>query len=159
MLSDRTVVRTLAAHEDGAVLAAEFHPGGEFVATAGADGLVKVWDIRQRLALQTFRGPTEAAALAFSPDGRWLAVSSADAGVVAVGAVTVLNAMARPRPYTRYLATVLACASAAQIWDLEAGRVHAELRGHGGGPVRCIEFHPQELVLAAAGSGDDAVVM
>ena len=94
------MVRTLVAHEGAAVLAAEFHPGGEFAATAGADGLVKVWDIRQRLALQTFRGPTEAAALAFSPDGRWLAVSSADAGVVAVGVVAQVNAVARPRPHT-----------------------------------------------------------
>jgi WD40 repeat protein/serine/threonine protein kinase len=69
---------TLDGHPGG-VRAVAFSPDGARVASAGADGLVKVWDRRPSREVRTLRGHGGAvAAVAFSPDGHRLA--SGDAG-------------------------------------------------------------------------------
>jgi WD40 repeat protein len=69
-------VQELRGHGDD-VLSLAFAADGRQLATAGKDGVVKVWDPGTGLELLTlpkedFRGTPQA--VAFSPDGRWLAV-------------------------------------------------------------------------------------
>ncbi len=69
---------TLAGHDD-AVLAVAFSPDGSRFVSAGADGVVQVWDRQSLRAVLTLRGHTAAVtAVSFSPDGRRLASGSAD---------------------------------------------------------------------------------
>jgi WD40 repeat protein len=77
-------VRQLATREAHArgVLAVAFSPDGARVASAGADGIVKVWRRRDLRRALTLRGHTAAVrAVVFSPDGRRLASGGADGTV------------------------------------------------------------------------------
>jgi WD40 repeat protein/tRNA A-37 threonylcarbamoyl transferase component Bud32 len=72
---------TLSGHEK-AVLAVAFSPDGSRMVSAGADGVVKVWDRQSLQAVLTLHGHTAAVtAVAFRPDGRRLASGSADGSV------------------------------------------------------------------------------
>lgn len=73
--------QTLDAHTDGA-LAVAFSANGGRLASAGADGKVRIWDSTHGTALTTLEGHVGAVrALAFSPDGRWLASTGQDGSV------------------------------------------------------------------------------
>ncbi|MBX9582655.1 MAG: WD40 repeat domain-containing protein, partial [Gemmataceae bacterium] len=62
--------------------AVAFAPDGRLVASAGADGVVRVWDVPTRAEVRGLRGhPDWATAVAFAPDGRRLVASGADGTV------------------------------------------------------------------------------
>jgi WD40 repeat protein len=58
----------------GSVVGLAFAPGGGALATAGADGAVRLWDAATGRERAVLRGPgLLALAVAFAPDGRSLA--------------------------------------------------------------------------------------
>jgi WD40 repeat protein len=78
---DRKLVKTLECHDD-LVNDVVWGPGGRWLATAGADRLVRIWDVatgQRRAELAGHSGPV--LALALSPDGRWLCSASADQSI------------------------------------------------------------------------------
>jgi WD40 repeat protein len=78
--SDRPA-RVLEGHPGGASFAA-FHPAGRHLATSGADGEIRVWDVATGRAVNAFKPPGgKSARLAFMPDGRSLVVAGSDEAV------------------------------------------------------------------------------
>ena len=63
----------IPSYHSGAVQQLVFRPDGKVLATVGADGAVKVWDVDHGVELATLKADREAIqCLAFSPDGRLL---------------------------------------------------------------------------------------
>jgi WD40 repeat protein len=72
---------TLRGHT-GAVHHMAFNSDGKYLASAGQDATVRLWDVHERKPLATLRGHTGAVnQVAFSPDGKSLASASADGTV------------------------------------------------------------------------------
>jgi WD40 repeat protein len=77
-------VRTLTGHRSGC-LSIAFHPFGDFVVTGSLDTNLKVWDLRRKECIQTYKGHAKGIThVSVSPDGRWV-VSGCEAGEVKVG--------------------------------------------------------------------------
>lgn len=58
-----------------------FSPDGKRLATAGADKVVRVWDVETGKELAALSCPDRVAAVAFSPDGKSLAAGSKDGSI------------------------------------------------------------------------------
>eukprot|EP00878_Enallax_costatus_P023208 GHUV01024675.1.p1 GENE.GHUV01024675.1~~GHUV01024675.1.p1 ORF type:complete len:715 (+),score=247.31 GHUV01024675.1:297-2441(+) len=70
------VSRSLTGHRSNC-LTLEFHPFGPFLSTGSLDTNVKVWDLRRKDAITTFKGHTKGVKkLAISPDGKWVCSGS-----------------------------------------------------------------------------------
>src|SRR5262249_3573981 len=87
ILLDKTEVNSLA-----------FSPDGEFLATAGGDGTIKVWNIATRSVIQTLEKAHSgfACSIAFHPDGKHLASVHADKQVRVWDRTTGQEVFARP---------------------------------------------------------------
>jgi WD40 repeat protein len=161
-----------------ALLDASFSPNGALLATAGADGTVRLWDT----ATGRPNGPFSAIltghnravnAVAFSPDGRLLASAGDDATVrlwdtatgrpngpfraILTGRNGAVNAVAFS-PDGRLLASAGDDATV-RLWDTATGLPHqAPLAGSSGhaGSVNAVAFSPDGRLLASA--GDDTSV-
>ena len=75
--------RHVGVLDDGAKLKlmndSEFSPGGKLLAAAGQDGALRIWDVARRTRLFFFAGHTNPLlAVAWSPDGRFVADASGD---------------------------------------------------------------------------------
>ncbi|KAI9679027.1 MAG: hypothetical protein M1829_001697 [Trizodia sp. TS-e1964] len=61
---------------DSALSAAAFHPDGQLFAAGGADGLVKLFEVKTGANATNFQVPGPVAALSFSENGIWLAAAA-----------------------------------------------------------------------------------
>lgn len=65
-------------------MSVDFHPFGEFFASGSLDTNLKIWDIRRKGCIHTYKGHTRGVnAIRFTPDGRWV-VSGGEDNVVKV---------------------------------------------------------------------------
>ncbi len=136
------------------------------VATAGTDGVIRLWDYTTGEPAESFHGSNVAIeSLAFRADGKQLVSGGAD------GAITVWNTetaaseviegtVEQPESVValsadgKQLATagVSSGRAAILVFDLEAGKMTHTLLGHEG-PIRSLAFSPDSLRLVS-GSAD-----
>ena len=138
--ADKLLVHTLRGHRTR-VESVAFLQSGKLLASASADGTVKVWNVETgELDHRLPRGGPALAALAASPDGRRLAVARADNSILLwdvnekkksgalKGHTKSINQLAFS-PEGRWLA------SAGQdgrliLWDMESGEARYTFRGY-----------------------------
>jgi WD40 repeat protein len=139
------------------VTAVAFSPDGARLATAGSDGVARVWEIASGRQVLTLRGHTAAVQhVAFHPDGTRLATSASDASVRIWSASTgeELRRIASATPEFLWVSfhcngAVLATANrdkTAEAWDIASGRKVFSLVGHKGG-VWCVDYNPDSKRL------------
>jgi WD40 repeat protein len=160
---------TRGGHAKG-VLAVAFSPDGARVASAAADGTIKVWHRRGLREALTLRGHTAAVtAVAFSPDGRRLASGGGD-GTVRVWDAAHGKELARwPghaagvtglafAPKGRHLASTggKPLSGEVKLWNATTGKALAgKTWGH---LLAAVAFSPDGKYLATAGH-DDSVAL
>ncbi|MCS6864278.1 MAG: WD40 repeat domain-containing protein [Gemmataceae bacterium] len=124
-----------------------FSPDGRFVAAAGADSVVRIWDIQTKSEVRTLRGHTDwITSIAFSPNGRTLAsvaaekdnrlrlfeLSLLDSSSGSGGHSLAVNAVA-VSPDGKWVATA-SIDQTIKIWDIETGKEVATLIGNADTP-------------------------
>lgn len=77
-MNETALVKTLEGHKDG-VLTLAFSPCGKFLATAGEDNTIRLWDVPDGIEIQAIDAHEgDIRAVAFSPDGDIFASASWD---------------------------------------------------------------------------------
>jgi WD40 repeat protein len=118
-----------------AVRDVEYSADGQRLATASADGTVKVWRVGDGALMHTLAHPSGVTSIAFSPDGEWLATGAEDGKV------------RRWRVDNGTLVQTLAASSQSET----ATPAQTGGGGHQGSAVRSVAVSADGQQLAAAG--------
>lgn len=144
-----------------------FRPDGNEIVTVSGDGMLRVWNIFSGTCLRTIviSPQAELWAVAYSPDGKWLAAAGDDRTLKLLDAVTGRERYTlKTRGYTiRGIAfspdsQLLAAGGSdgiVRVWETESRGEMWRFRGHTG-PVRAVAFSSDGRKLAS--SGDDGMV-
>jgi len=159
--ADGTRLGEFAGHPT-TVWGVKFSPDGTLLATAGYDGLVRIWDVATRQPkhdLKKHKGWVRA--VAFSPDGARLASAGEDGSVVLwdpkTGAeVTSIAAHEGAATCVAFAADGQTLASGGsdklvKLWDPADGSVKGKLEGHGD-TVWALAYAPDGQTLASGGA-------
>eukprot|EP00981_Chlorochromonas_danica_P009320 scaffold2613_cov159-Ochromonas_danica.AAC.7 len=145
----------------------DYSPDGQFIASGGEDGKVKIWSTRSGFCQATFKEHLASiTGLRFVGSGRGLALlsSSLDGSVRAHDMLRYKNFRTLTTPSPAQL-TCLAADSSGEVvcagsldpfniyvWALQTGKLLEVLSGHEG-PIACLDFSPSRSMLAS-GSWD-----
>ncbi|KAL2102294.1 hypothetical protein ACEWY4_001462 [Coilia grayii] len=138
-----------------------YSPDGQYIATGGDDGKVKVWNTNSGLCFVTFTEHTSSVTnVTFTSSGFVVVSASLDGTVRAFDLHRYRNfrTFTSPRPAQFSSLAVdssgdLVCAGAQDsfeifLWSMQTGRLLEVLSGHEG-PVSCLSFCPTRAVLAS----------
>jgi WD40 repeat protein len=162
------ILRTLSG-SDAPLSQAVFSPDGKRVATAGDDGVARVWDLRQTGAeVLTLQGHSDQlSSVAFSPDGQYLATASWDdtAKIWELSTGQELFTLSGHEDDVYFVAfspngKSLATASGdgtVKIWDVTTGQEISTF-GDLEAPLFALTFSPDGQRLAASGDEGTASV-
>jgi WD40 repeat protein len=146
--------------------AVAFSPDGMMLATLGADGTARIWDVttqQQAGAAMIVDGPgTAGGAVAFSPDGRTLAMAGAD-GQVELWSVATRQRLGKPMPagpgtamlaFSPDGATLATAASdgSVRLWNVRTQQEIGTAMTADAQPVYAAAFSPGGSRLATAGA-------
>jgi WD40 repeat protein/serine/threonine protein kinase len=159
-------LRRLHGHQ-GAVASVACSPDGRWLASAGNDGTIKVWDIASGQEVRTLQGHKAAVrSVKFSRDGARLASVSYDLTVKVWNATNGEISLTLPTgplgsaggasfsPDGRYLAAS-GEGNTVKVWDLTNQKERFTLQGHTS-PVQSVAFRPDGRRLASA--SDDQTI-
>jgi WD40 repeat protein len=152
---------------DQALRALDYSPEGRRVATAGDDGIIRIWDAATGKILQTFQDGHSISCVAFHPRSPWVASGSSR------GTVTLWDlATAQPiRPFKGHTGRVRSLAFSADgewlatggehgellLSSVASGRLLHDLKGHAvDQTIRAVAFSSDGKLLAS-GSTDRSV--
>ncbi|RKP12721.1 WD40 repeat-like protein [Piptocephalis cylindrospora] len=166
--SESYVLKQQGHYHDMACLA--YSPDGQYLATGGEDGKVKVWVVATSFCLVTFSEHTAGVtALEFTKQGQVLVSASLDGTVRAHDLTRYRNfrTLMSPQPVQFGSLAVdasgdLVCAGSRDtfeiyVWSMQTGKVLDVLAGHEG-PISCLAFSPSmDPLMLVSGSWDRTV--
>jgi WD40 repeat protein len=169
----------LKGHKRGEMQLAFSADGKTLAAAAGLDPDVFLWDVPKGQKRTAVQGPPsevrQATALAFTADGRTLAIGNDDSAVKLVDVARgkdlatfrpdvgwvhalafspdgKLLAAAGSEEFSNHFTPTQYSKCEVKLWDVAAGTERASLKGHTA-TVNCLAFSPNGKLLASAGGG------